>query len=251
MMDVEPALGAAADAELDYVELIMDGEHAHDSLDVGGLRDGLATHGLDLAVHLPFAGLDLGSQYGAVREASCRTTEASVERAAAAGADVAVAHATSAAWEPAWESAEVVDALAASMDRLAAHGRSHGVEVCFENQPGGHVTVDEFPALVEATDASLTLDTGHARMDGYDAGDQARFLREHGDRVRHLHVHDSRRPANEHLPYGAGNFDFDPLFEALATRDWPGTLSLELFSPDYGYVATSADRLHADLEAAG
>jgi sugar phosphate isomerase/epimerase len=247
-MTVEDAARTAAEAGLNYLELMTDGDHAHHRLDPEALRATLGDHGLGLAVHLPFGGLDLGSPYDTLRTAACRTVESTVEAAAAAGADRAVAHAAGHAWRPAWDRTAVVDALVASMDRLAAHGRRHGVEVCFENVPAGPVDLDDFPALFDRTGASATLDTGHGRMQGYDGAAQGAFLRDHGDRVGHLHLNDTRRARDEHLPFGSGNFDFGPVFDALAATDWSGTLSLEVFTPDLGYVETSADRLHAALD---
>lgn len=247
-MGVEEAVETAAAAGLDYVELMTDGDHAHDRIDIERLRTALSAHDVGLAVHLPFGGVDLGSPYDQVRTAGCRVVEATVERAAAAGADRAVAHATSAAWSPAWDEAVLRDALAASMERLAAHGRRHGVEVCFENVPGGLVGLEDLPGLLDRTDASATLDTGHGRIDGYDGTAQGAWLRDHGDRVGHLHLNDTRRARDEHVPFGSGNFEFEPVFDALAETGWSGTLSLEVFTPDLGYVETSADRLHDTLD---
>ena len=88
----------------------------------------------------------------------------------------------------------------------------------------------------------MTLDTGHARMNGMDSGAMAEFLDTHGDRVGHLHLNDSRLPKDEHLPFGAGTIDFERVFEPL--RDgWTGTFSLEVFTDDWGYLETSVDRL--------
>ena len=61
--------------------------------------------------------------------------------------------------------------------------------------------VTEFPALFAATDAAMCLDTGHAFVSGLDGAAQAEFLREHGDRVAHVHLNDTRLDdEDEHIP---------------------------------------------------
>jgi sugar phosphate isomerase/epimerase len=52
---------------------------------------------------------------------------------------------------------------------------------------------------------------------------------------------------DEHLPFGSGTIDFDRIFDSLRDADWTGTLSLEVFTLDYDYVATSLDRLDRAL----
>ena len=45
-------------------------------------------------------------------------------------------------------------------------------------------------------------------------------------------------PADEHVPFGSGTIDFHAIFDTLPD-DWDGTLSLEVFTLDYGYIETS------------
>jgi inosose dehydratase len=85
---------------------------------------------------------------------------------------------------------------------------------------------------------SITLDTGHVAAAG---GDPAECVARWGDRVDHVHVKDvevaavERARVNGELfrmalasrPLGAGDVDFDPLFQALDRAGYDGWLVIE------------------------
>jgi sugar phosphate isomerase/epimerase len=246
-MDRREAIERGGDLGFDYVELMMDGPSERSRLDdaSGEVRTALDDAGLDLAVHLPFGGIDIGSPFDHLREGSIREIEAALDVAADLGAEKAVLHASTNAWRAAWDPADLRPILAESIRRLDAAGREEGVEICVENIARGAISTRDFPDLLEATDARMTLDTGHARVDGYDSEGTARFAADHADRISHLHLNDTRRPRDEHLPFGSGTIDFARIFDGLG--DWRGTLSLEVFTLDFDYVATSKERLDALL----
>lgn len=245
VMNWDRALAEAARMDLDYVELMMDGDTDRTAL--AEMSDEVcaiaAEHDLNLLVHLPFA-LDIGSPYDHVREGACREIEAALAAAGAIGAEKAVLHASSDAFPPAWDREVVQEHILDSVRRLDAHGAEQGVEVCVENIPEGWLTLDEFPAVFEHTDASMTFDTGHGYVDGYDSTAQREFVAEHADRISHVHVNDTRKPADEHLPTGAGFLEFDTIFNPLDEA----TLSVEVFTPSYDYVEMSAETLRGALD---
>ncbi|EMA55206.1 MULTISPECIES: sugar phosphate isomerase/epimerase family protein [Halococcus] len=242
-MEYEKAFEHADALGLDYVELMMDGAHERSALadEADRVRALADERGLDLAVHLPFR-LDIASPFQHVREGALRELLAAIETAIECGAEKGVVHASTDAWPPAWEHDLLHENLLSSIHDLDTFGRDRDFELCVENVAGEFFPAERFPRLFEATDASMTLDTGHARMNGMDATAMADFLDEHGDRVGHLHLNDTRMPKDEHLPFGAGTIDFDRVFEPLR-NGWTGTLSLEVFTNDWGYIETSVDRL--------
>lgn len=245
-MDYERAFEVAADCGCDHVELLMDGANERRRLDPDSIRDAADDRGLDLLVHLPFA-LDLGSPYEHVRAGAIRELDAAIETAAEMGARKGVAHADSKAWSPAWDDPELREFVLESVRGIEAASPAD-FEVCYENIPGGAFSTRDFPTLFEETDAAMTLDTGHARVDGLDGRETAAFVAEHADRVSHFHLNDSRNPRDEHLPFGAGDVDFERILGALPD-DWAGTLSLEVFTLDYGYVGVSKEYLDRVLDA--
>ncbi len=243
-MALDDALPRAAELGFDYVEVLMDGEHERTRLDPADVRALADDHGVDLVVHLPFA-LDVASPFEHVRAGSRREVAAAIDTAAEFGAEKGVLHADSYAWSPAWDREVVQRHLLDSIRDLDAHARDAGVEVCVENLKNPWFDLAEFPDLFDATDASMCLDTGHAYADGFDSAEIAAFVADHADRVSHVHVNDTRRSdRDEHLPFGAGFLDFEQVFEPLQ----PATLSLEVFTLDWGYLEYSKQRLDRVLE---
>lgn len=243
-MDREEAVSFAGDAGFDFVELMMDGDGRRDRLRerASDLRTAADSADLSFLVHLPFGGVDIGSPHEHIREGARREIAAAVDAAAEFGAEKAVLHASTNAWGPAWDESTLHRHLLSSVRGLDDHARERGVELCVENIPRGAFDTNDFPTLFEETDASMTLDTGHARMDGRDDGGIAALCREYGHRISHVHLNDTRVASDEHLPFGAGTIDFERMFDALGD-EWAGTLSLEVFTDDYRYLRVSKDRL--------
>ena len=244
-MDPIAAIERADALGFDYVELMLDGECAPHRVDdrheeFAGAHDDAD---LDLLVHLPFGGIDVASAFDGVRDGSRRTIEDAIDVAADLDAEKGVLHAQTNVWGPAWDADELRPHLVDSVARLAEYGADRGFEVCVENIPRGHFTTTDVPDVVSEADASMTLDTGHARIDGYDADGMANLVRD-SERVSHVHLNDTRRARDEHLAFGSGTIDFATLFDAFAD-DWAGTFSLEVFTLDYDYLAVSKDRLDA------
>lgn len=243
-MDHEAALDAAADSGFDFVELMMDGSGERSRLDgrTDELRALFAARDLDVLVHLPFGGIDLSSPFEHVRQGSIRELTAALGTAADIGAEKAVVHPTTNAWSAAWDADDLRANVVDSVLRLDEYAHAQDIELCVENIPRSIFRTHELPHLLDETDVSMTLDTGHARMDGRDSVGIAAFADRFGHRISHLHLNDTRQPKDEHLPFGAGDIDFAAIFDALGS-DWEGTLSLEVFTHDFGYLDVSKRRL--------
>lgn len=242
-LDYADQVAKGAEAGFDYVELYMDGATRRENVDVREVRSLHDRHDLDLVVHLPFVDLDLGSPRDRVREASCGELKACLDAAGAMGAEKAVLHADTDATPPEFERSAVVANALDSVRNLDGYAANEGVEICVENLPGKLFTVREFDELLDETEASLTLDTGHARVDGYDASEVADLLATHDDRISHVHVNDSRTAADEHVPVGSGTIDFETALAPVRRGEWTGTLSVEVYTFDFEYVATSRRKL--------
>ncbi|WP_159435768.1 sugar phosphate isomerase/epimerase family protein [Halobaculum gomorrense] len=247
-IDLDDCIRFAGREGFDYVEVLMDGDNRRGSLAerAGDVRSSLAATDLDAAVHLPFP-IDLGSPHDRQREGGVAELRACLDVAADLGAGTAVVHPTATAWDAAWDGDRLRPLVYDSLDRLADHAGPLGIELCAENIFGSVHTVAEMPALLEETTVSMTLDTGHARVSGYDEADTAAFVADHADRVRHVHLNDTRRPADEHLPFGAGTIDFEPILGAFP-EGWDGSLSLEVGTRDLDYIGESKRRLETVLE---
>ena len=244
-MGYEESFARADDYGLDFVEVMLDGAHERIRLDPDAVRESAADHDLDLLVHLPFA-LDIASPFEHVREGALRELLAAIETAVECGAEKGVVHASTSAWSAAWDPQELRPNLFETVRELDEFARSHDFAVCVENIPGDLLPAGEFPELFAETEARMTLDTGHARMNGLSSGEMGDLLATHGDRITHIHLNDTRKPADEHLPFGSGTIDFERVLAPLS-QGWAGTLSLEVFTRDWDYIETSVEHLDALL----
>lgn len=233
-------------AGFDFVEVYMDGATARESLDPAAVARTAESSGVDLSVHLPFADLDLGTPRDRVRDASVEELEACLRAAAEMDAEKAVVHPSSHASWPEWDADAVRPRIHDAVTRLDGFAADRGIELCAENLPVGYYTLGAFDSLLDATDVSMTFDTGHARADGFDERDVAAFLDEHRNRVSHVHVNDGRADEDEHVPTGSGTTDFATALAPLA-EGWEGTLSIEVFTFDFDYVEMSRRKLHAAI----
>lgn len=242
-MDPVEAFHHAGDIGLDFVEIMMDGDGHRDALAdrADTLTAAADEHGLDRVVHLPFT-VDIGTPHGHVRRGSIAEIEACIETAAALGVEKAVLHASSEAWDAAWDGDRIRELILDGVRTLDEAGRDRGIEICVENIPGGFFTVHDFDRLFDETDAAMTLDTGHARIDGMESLEIAEFVAEHRDRISHVHLNDTRVAEDGHVPFGSGTLDFDAILDPLRSG-WQGTLSLEVFTFDWEYIEMSAERL--------
>jgi len=251
-MDLPESAAIAADHGYDYVEVMLDGAGARDRLAPrrDELRTALTDHGVGCTVHLPFGSIDPGSPFDAVRSGAVAELEAHLDLAAALGATKATLHPTTDAWGPAHDDETVGDAIVESVRHLDGYAADRDVELVAENIPKGRFDTNRIDELLDRTDVSMCLDTGHARVDGRDDGGIAALIDAHADRISHFHLNDVRRSRDEHLPIGSGFVDFERLFRALPA-DWTGTLSAEGFTHDAGYLGHSLDRVEESLSAAG
>ena len=243
LVGLDEQIATAGSVGFDFVEILMRGEFGRSHIDVEAVRDATAAAGVDCLVHLPFGGIDLGSPHGHVREGSRRELEAHLDTAAELGARKAVVHPESGADTP----EERRRLMAEGIDRLDAHAADLGIELCAENRPNGYATIHELDHVVADTDASLVVDTGHARIAGDDEADMAAFLAEHADRVSHFHLNDTYGQSDDHLPVGAGTIDFEAVFEPLAEVGWSGTMTMETKTIDAAFLGLGLDTLDAAL----
>jgi inosose dehydratase len=75
--------------------------------------------------------------------------------------------------------------------RAAARCRERGYEPAFHHHTGTYIEgVAEIERLLELTDVSLCLDTGHLLVGG---GEPAQAFRDWGSRINHVHLKDAQR----------------------------------------------------------
>lgn len=250
-LDYERGARYAERFDLDFVEVYAEGDPWRDGVvaDPESAREYREEYDLDLLAHLPFP-LDVGSPIPEVREGALEALDRYVAEAAARGVEKGTLHLSVVSARAANEDdADALPRLIDAADEAATIGRDHGVEVCVENLFGHVAGMETLERVLDETDASMTLDTGHAILDGWTEAEIAEFVADHPDRVSHVHCNDNRATNpnvgdhDEHLPFGTGTVDFETILEPLETTDWEPTLSMEILTWDERNVGESARRL--------
>ena len=245
--DAEQCFRLAAERGFDFVELDTDHQFDRSRVDPADVRALADEHGLALVCHLPYR-LDACSPREHVRAGGLRELEAAVDHAAAMDAETGVFHLQTLVHAEKWTTAEVRPAMYETAGHLTDYAAERGVEVVGENLKTPFFDAGDFPDLFAATDASACLDTGHAFVTGQDGAAQAELLREHGDRIGHLHLNDTRIDEDdEHLPVGLGMVDFGAIADAMRGTGWEGTCTHELFAFDRSYAVCGKRRFDSLL----
>jgi len=113
----------------------------------------------------------------------------------------------------------------------------HELRIGFEPEPGMWVdTMSRFAELDERIDHELfqlTLDVGHVHC--LESETPAQVIREWGNRVVNVHLDDMKRGVHEHLAFGDGEIEFEPVIQALRDVSYGSGVFVEL--PRHGHDA--------------
>lgn len=248
---LDTALRQAAEHDFDFVELTMNDFPADQlTADAESIRETARSDGTDLIVHLPFGDgvAAVGSSDKRARETALEELTESVKAAGRVGAEKAVLHIETRGAPHLLETGDT-DELVAALGELTAVGADQNVEICAENMTQRLPRLEELTELFDRTDIAVTVDTGHARTNGRPDGRIAAFADEYADAISHFHLNDTWGASDDHLPFGAGTVDFERILGRLPSG-WEGTLTLEINTRDYDYIAFSGQKLSTVLERA-
>lgn len=122
------------------------------------------------------------------------------------------------------------DLLAAGLERVATIAERHNLVACFHP----HLTTlvespEDIRRLFERSPIGFCPDTAHLAAGG---GDPAELIREHGSRIRHVHLKDLVREPFRFVPLGQGELDFRAIMEAVWSVGYDGWVMVELDTYD-------------------
>ncbi len=236
-VDLPTAIEKIAEAGFAEVELWTRAPHldATDAAyDVGAVLRTLVECGVKAkSCHAPFGPhINLGSHDESVREAGIDSLRSLLEPCAKLGVETIVVHPNVAPQRQTDEQAEASrPRIRESMAAAGEIARPFGVRLAFENMlsAGRSQPCGAMAQLLELVDGlpdnvGLCFDTGHAFANGLDL---AREVRDSGDRLIALHVHDNDGELDRHWPPGRGKIDWPPFLEALRETRFEGAWTLE------------------------
>jgi sugar phosphate isomerase/epimerase len=234
-------LARIAAAGFETIELFATRSHFdyHDAAAIAELKQWLSETGLALhGIHAPITDSIRGGRWGptaystaasdaARRQSAVREAEAALQIAKTIPASVLVVHVgTPSAMNAAGDNNR--GAAARSVEEICALAEPLGVRVALEvipndlSSPASLVTMLERD--LEARDAGICLDFGHAHLMG-DVPDAIETCAEH---LFTTHVHDNRRRADDHLVPFLGTIDWDRALMSMQKIGFDGTYLFEV-----------------------
>lgn len=251
ILDEIRAIGALG---FDYLELAMDPPEAHYLLLLAqrdAIRRILDHYGMGLICHLPTF-IHTADLTASIRDASREEVLNSLAAARDLGAHKVVLHPSFVGGmgrsAPELARRHAIEAL----DAAAREGEKLDCRICLENlftRLTPFTTPDDFEAAFQRWPGlRMTLDVGHAFIDGRSMDLMFEFMRRFGDRIDHLHISDNGGRQDDHLAVGDGAIDFRALISGLKQLGYDETMTLEIFTPDRTDLVNSRHRLQEMLE---
>ncbi|PIU14693.1 MAG: sugar phosphate isomerase/epimerase [Hadesarchaea archaeon CG08_land_8_20_14_0_20_51_8] len=96
--------------------------------------------------------------------------------------------------------------------------------------------------LKEVSYLKIHLDVSHCNINQEKNLTEA-FFKKFGDKIVHLHFSDNKGKADDHLPLGCGNIEWEKIIKIIKKFKFDRTITLEVFSPDRDYLLLSRDKL--------
>ena len=235
-MQVEAAVSTIGDAGVEAIELWGEVPHAYpDWSDRKLLKDVLSAYDFLVTMHAPFTDLNPASSFQPVKGAVERTLEDFVKFGSYLGASMITVHPGSVHNE-----GLVQQSSRNSIETLKKMVRAGGgsLTINVENQtksrskyhfPLASTTESLELILAEVDGLMVTLDTGHAHVNGQDSAALASRV---GPKLLEVHLSDNAGSSDDHLIPGQGTANLDPFIAQLARANV--FICLELDPHRYG-----------------
>jgi len=225
----------------DYFELTVEAPGAHpDKLakDRKAIQDALSSYNFGVLAHMPWY-FSVAHPYSSIQEAISKEFCRAFDTAVLFGAKKATLHSEfmpSGIQERQVHTAKTIE----SIKKLHKEAETRGLELLVENFNASSFSIRDFKQLFSEVDMGMTFDVGHAFTS--DGEGMENYLAQFKKRVKHVHLHDNDRRADQHLPLGAGKVDVARAVKELKAF-YDGTITLEVHSQDRDYLRISREKL--------
>jgi len=212
-----------------HVEIVDEGSHTLNDRRVKALKKVAQSKDLDIAVHAPFAGINIALPSQVLRRAILKRLKRSISYAGQLdcrlwlfhpGLQTGVSH-----FYPGRDWQLNLDSVRA----LLKIGRKEGVEIAIENVPEPHPfilkSVQDFSRFYDELndDIGLVLDVAHANL----SRQIQDFLRQFSEKIVHMHVSDNDGAYDLHLGIGYGSIDWESVAKAVKEAKYGNVIMLE------------------------
>ncbi len=223
--DMESSLKKAVEIGLDAIEIVGEGPHSLNEINVQTIKDFRNSFDLSLKIHAPFSDLNIASLNEKMRETALELIFSSIDLSYELEADLVNIHPGHLSPlglrfpEQAWKT------NIESMKKCAKRAEKLGIKLTFENLPTREgvfcSTVEEIKTVLrEVPEIGYTLDIGHA----FTTDNPTEFFDLKFD---HLHLHDNDEKKDLHLPLGLGNIDISKVLKIIEEKKYSGSIILE------------------------
>ena len=217
------------EVDVRHVEILDEGLHTLNIRRVKALKKVAQSHGLDVTVHAPFAGINIAVPSPVLRRTIMRRLEKSIFYAGQLdcrlwlfhpGLKTGVSH-----FYPGEDWQLNMDSIRALL-RIA---RKEGVEIAVENVPEPFPfvvkNVQDFTRFYEEfdDDIGLVLDVAHANL----SRQIQDFIRQFSNKIVHVHVSDNDGANDLHLGIGYGTIDWEGVAKAIKKAKYGNVIMLE------------------------
>ncbi|UFS71723.1 sugar phosphate isomerase/epimerase [Geomonas sp. RF6] len=227
---------------LDFIDLTLEPPEAGWwQCDPQAIKRALAETGMGIVGHTAYY-LPIAHPFEDVRRGAVEAFRRSIAAFAEIGAKVMNIHPD--AHAPMHDRAFVIAQNLRSLGEILQAAEGAGVKVMVENLPRNFNTAAQLGELLDPLpQLGLHLDLGHTEL-SVQTSSADEILARFGPRIMHVHLHDNKGgDADLHLPLGAGVIDIPKRLASLKKTGYDGTITLEVFTPDPGYLKYSAARL--------
>ena len=217
------------EVDVGYVELLDEGSHSLGNQRITVLKEIVESKALKLALHAPFADINIASPNPVLRKAVLKVQKKSIVHAHQLDCQVWVFHPGLKTGISYFYPEQDWRLNLQSVKTLLRFAREHDVEIAIENVPEPFPfllkSVEEFSRFYDelGEEIGLALDIGHANLNNQ----IHEFIRRFSDRIVHVHVSDNDGTSDAHLGIGHGNINWQNVAEMIKQVGYKNVISLE------------------------
>jgi sugar phosphate isomerase/epimerase len=208
-------------------EVIAEGPQKLDKDLISLIEYAESSYDLGISVHAPFSDLNIASLNAPIWQETVKQIEATIE-GLADHAHIFVIHPGYISPLAAFCPGKALVKNKQALIRLVQRAKECQVTATVENMVNVDFLLGRFPHEIEdmrLDSLGFTFDVGHANTaDAIDTFSQMR--------IDHVHLHDNNGQADEHLPLGLGNINWERIMQAF--RHYKGIFVLESKTLDEG-----------------
>jgi len=208
------------DLGVDYIEILN--EYPNNIIDI----DLLNSFNFKYTIHSPIIDLNIASLNKSIQLTSINEIRKSIDLANTLDSDIVVVHPGSVPFLARNYVDKVLAKCRESLIICENYAKDFGVNVAVENMPNIdgflYKDINKLNNLLINLDISMTLDVGHAAVNGFLENDM------YFDSIKHIHLSDNNYDNDMHYSLGEGCINFKTIIEIFERNSYDGIYVIEV-----------------------